>query len=199
MRFLIAVVVCLLIAVPAGADLLELYSFDDVQYGAGASKARSQMFSPTESTPDNGLIAGDLFDQVGMKLDVSDGESITFDLKLFAWNTDYGTTIAGTPIAQSLGVSISNAFYDYITVDCAPQDAGGVYLIQCYISAFSGENWGFARSSSGDGGTNNEAFNDSGMKTDREYQVQLQTVVVPEPSSMAIFGLGLIGLVRRRK
>lgn len=180
----------------ADTGLVDLYSADDYQYfGSGANgKSRSQHFSPAESTPTT--LDDPQFDSAAFKIALNDGEALAADLMLYSWNTDYTTTIGGAPIA-SMGVNLSGPFDDWVTLACAPQDASGQYLLRLAVGTVTGIDFGLFRSNSNDGGANNDAFNDSGIKTDREYQVRLNGV--PEPSALGLLLLGSLGMLRRRR
>jgi hypothetical protein len=164
----------------ASAAPTELYSADDFQYfGPGANgKRRSQHFSPTESTP-TALGGADTFRDASYRIALDSGESLTGTLYLYTWTGDYATTIAGTPLG-SVAVSESGPVDTWITVSASSdQAATGQYLLSLLVGTVTGTDFGLYRSASDDGGTNNDAYNDASLKTDREYQVQLAGGTLP--------------------
>ena len=156
----------------------ELYSGEDYQYfGTGAiGKSRSQRFSPTTSTP-NSLLPSDTFTAVGMYVRMgTSGESANVTLRLYAWNTDYNTTIAGTVLAGPDIFDITTSSPEWIEVTpSAALSAGGSYLLRCTVNSMTyvSAGLGIGRSNSDDGGPGNDAYNDADLKTDREYRVRL--------------------------
>jgi len=190
----IAVVLCG--AMTAQAGFVGLYSEDGFQYfGPGANgQRRSQHFSPTQSTPNT--LSDPQFDSAGFRITTDAGEALTGTLELYVWNTDIATTVAG-PILGSVPVNVSGAFDAYIDVPVAPQPASGQYLLSLLVGTVTGADFGLRNSNSNDGGPNNDAYNATGIKTDREYQVRLNGV--PEPVSLALLGLGGVFLLLRRR
>lgn len=189
----------------ANAGVIELYSAEDFQYsGTGAiGSQRSQQFSPSESTPNsaNPLNPAEaLFDSVGMKFKMgAPGENATITLSVFSWQGNYASTLGSAPLAQQANINLPSGFENWIDLSLStPQPTSGQYLISAHINSMTYINTGFGvwRSNSNDGGPNNTAYNGSTAQSNREYQVRLN--VVPEPASLALFGLGAIALLRRR-
>jgi hypothetical protein len=200
-------VVCFLAVFLCGAMAAEgavvgLYSDDDYQYfGPGANgQRRSQHFSPLESTPNAlGGPGQTAFDSAAFEVTLDAGEALTGTLELFAWNTDFSTTVGGTPIASG-AVNLAGPITTQIQLNFAAQEADSnddQYLLSLLVGTVTGADFGFRRSNSNDGGSNNDAYNGTGIKTDREYQVWLNAV--PEPSSLALLLVGGLGLLRRRR
>jgi hypothetical protein len=189
-------------ATAAEATVVGLYSDDDYQYfGPGANgKRRSQHFSPTESTPNAlGGPGQTAFNSAAFEVTLDAGEALTGRLELYAWNTDYSTTIGGTPIAWA-DLNLMGPVTTQQQLFFPPQEADSSddqYLLSLLVGTVTGTDFGLRRSNSNDGGPNNDAYNDSGIKTDREYQVWLNAV--PEPSSLALLLVGGLGLLRRRR
>ena len=207
-RFFRTLGLCVAVAllVVTAASAFELYSPAGTYPGdyyqlfgtASIGKARSQHFCPTLAQ--NPLLATDTFDRAGFKVRLETaGEILTFNLKLFAWNTDYATTIAGAPIGQTLNVVKTTPAEDWVYVDCAPQSAAGQYLLYLYVVNYQNADtgWQLYKRYDNMGGTNNDAFNDATLQTTREYIVDLNVVPVPEPSSFAVLGLGLLPILRK--
>jgi hypothetical protein len=189
----------------AEATLIELYSADDYQYfGTGAVGAdRSQRFSPSQSTPNSlnpGVPATAQFDRAAMKLRMGTaGESANVNLTLYPWVTDYATSLAQTPIAQLTNLVLTYPSDDWVELSFAPRNSSGQYLLSAHINSMTYVSVGFGvyRSNSNDGGTNNDAYNNSTMQTNREYQVRLNAV--PEPVTLCLLAMGGLGMVRRRR
>jgi hypothetical protein len=180
-RYTCLAAVLLLVAGVAGevyAQKLELYSDEDYQYfGAGAiGKSRSQRFSPTTSTP-NSLSPSNTFTGVGMYVRIGiSGESANVTLRLYEWNTDYSTTIAGPVLAGPDVFDISTTSPQWIEVTpSTPLAASGSYLLRCTVNGvtYVSSGFGIRRSNGNDGGPGNDAYNDADLKTDREYQIRL--------------------------
>ncbi len=184
---------------------LELYSAEDYQYaGTGAvGSERSQRFSPSESTPNsvNPLDPTEaFFDAAAMKFKMgAAGESAQIDLTLYPWVTDYNTSLAQTPIAQITDLVLPSGFEDWVELSLTtPQSSSGQYLISAHIDSmvYVSAGFGVYRSNSGDGGPNNDAYNGSSVKTDREYQVRINPM--PEPATLSLLALGGLALRRRK-
>jgi hypothetical protein len=192
----LALAVLLGVAMTAEAALISLYSDDDYQYFGPAAngKRRSQHFSPTQSSPNT--LADPSFDSAGMWFETDELSTVSGTLELYTWTGDPGSSVGGTPIASS-PVNLGTGYDGYIDLLFAPQPASGQYFISFLVGTVTGQDFGLRRSASDDGGTNNDAFNDTGIKTDREYQVRLNGV--PEPATLALIALGVPFLVRRKR
>jgi hypothetical protein len=184
--------------------------------GIGAGFECGQRFSPSSAL--HSVSADKCFDQVSMLVGTSgahagpsgectcgapDGlafllvppESFTYQMKLWLWDTDYATTIAGTPVADS-GVQtwvatadpitlITNGMYQWVSLSLPTRlSANGQYFVQFLPisqtpSSDSGTYWGVWRNPLTDGangGSGNEAYNGALLQTDREYIVRLDVV-----------------------
>lgn len=224
-RLLLAAAISLTVAMVAQATTFDLYTTVAAPgqykvFGAANTpgKERAQVFNATTSTP-NALATTDEFDSVSFEACVLQTyTSISFSLALYNWNTNYATTIAGTPIGTSglytmtsgakgggtiVDLSEANRVVQTATVSLAePVTANATYMLRLLVSSNDpdhnyGGNWGLLYSGSNSGGTNNDAYNDAAKKTDREYQIRLN--VVPEPgTALALLG-GLLLVVRRRR
>ena len=186
----------------AEATLVSLYSDEDYQYfgAAAAGKRRSQHISPTQSTPNAiGGVGQTSFDSAGLWFTLDAGEAVTGTLSLYAWNTDYTTTIGGASIA-STAVNLSGVYDAFVDLSFAAQEADSnddQYLLSFLVGSVTGADFGLRRSDSNDGGSNNDAYNDSGLKPDREYQVRLNAT--PEPTTLSLLALGGLALFRKRR
>lgn len=200
----LAVLTCVVLSLSgaASAGLVDLYAADNwIIFGTNSiGHTRSQHFSPLQSTP-VALAPTEMFYESALKLrlDVT-GETLTYNLRLFNWNTDYNTTVLGAPIATSMGNTRVGPYEDYIGVTSGLLPAAGQYLLQIevlnYIMPVGDTGWNLWRSQANNGGTNNDAFNDATLRTDREYQIRLN--VVPEPGSLAVLAVGLVPLLAPR-
>jgi hypothetical protein len=156
---------------------VQLYSDEDWQYfGPGANgQRRSQRFSPTESTPTS-ISPTDTFTQLGFRFALDGGEGLTGWLQLFAWDTDYATTIAGPVLAQA-AFNLGGPVDVWLPITASsPQLGSGQYLLSLLVDTVTGTDFGLRKSTSNDGGPNNDAYNAATLKTDREYQVRIYDV-----------------------
>lgn len=180
-------------AMAAQAELVELYSPEDykVQGSGSIGKTRSQRFNATMSTP-NSVPAGNYFDKAAMRLNLDPGECWTFRIRLFAWNTNIATTLAGTPIATSADVTYTGPDTQWLEITFPAQPVAGDYLLSLYTVSMSQMTIGYGiyESNQNDGGPNQDAYSDTGLKTDREWQVRLN--VVANPSCVSPSGISML-------
>lgn len=198
------VMVVLVAAGTASATLVDLYSEDDAVLAGSAANGhtRNQRISPTQSTPNSiGGPGQESFDSVAMHIGYTDPtESGTVRLRLFAWSVDISTTLAGAPIADTGDFAVPAPSDLWLTLSLpAPQPATGQYLVSLLIVSTSQNPAGLRiyRSNSNDGGTNNDAYHDTTLRTDREFSVRLNAM--PEPASLSLLVLGLPLVLRRRR
>jgi len=181
-RYLIPIFLVLLCLVPDAwcQTDVQLYSDEDWQYfGSGANgQRRSQRFSPTESTP-NSLDPLDAFTRVGLRIQLDAGEGLVGQVQLFAWDTDYATTIGGPVLASASFNSPGPADIWWQITAPSPQPASGQYLLSLNITTVTGTDFGLRKSTANDGGPNNDAYNEASLKTDREYQVRIFDAAPP--------------------
>lgn len=205
MKGIVMGALCVLItgSVAAALGPVDLYSFDDVQLSASGSTTRAQHFSPTESTP-NALLPTDLFDWAALGIVIQGNDTLGGTLSLYTWNTNYATTKLGAALASapvSLTGPGSGSAVHYIPLTPAvPLSASGQYMIELAVTSYGAtgtSGWGLERSNSNDGGTNNDAFNNGSLQTNREYQVRLN--VVPEPATLSLLIMGLAVVARRKR
>jgi hypothetical protein len=207
MRFVTCLAILALAVVGAQASLIQLYSLDDLQYsGGGAGTTRGQHFSPTQATPNglSGTGSESFFDAAALGIGVQDTDTLQGTLYLFTWNTDYSTSIGGTALGSTpvnLAGPGSGAQTTWLDVaPAAPLAASGQYLLHLEITGYSSPGttgWYLERSSSDDGGPNNQAFNNGSAASSREYGVRVNAI--PEPTTLSLLGLAVLPLLRRRR
>jgi hypothetical protein len=188
-RVVLSVLLLALVAVQVYGQPLELYSAEPglFQYsGTGAvGSSRSQHFTPTTSTPGS-LPATAFFSAAGMYLRVGvDTENANITMSLYQWDTDFDTTILGTPLAGPSTFDVTNTAPEWFEVEAAaPLSAGDSYLLRCQINSMTYVSSGFGvwKSDSDDGGPGNDAYNGNSARTDREYQVRL---TIPPSTSVS--------------
>lgn len=183
------VLLCLALEAWCQTDV-QLYSDEDWQYfGSGANgQRRSQRFSPSESTPTS-IDPTDTFTEVGFRFQLDADEALSGTLQLFAWNTDYATTIAGPVLGQSgfvIGAPWAIDVWVW-TVASSPQSGSGQYLLSLLIGTVTGTDFGLRKSTANDGGPNNDAYNAATLRTDREYQVRIYDVTGPAVHDWSLY------------
>ena len=207
-RIIIGLVVVAFAAATAQASLIQLYSLElnDPQYSASGSTTRGQHFSPTQATPNPLSGTGNqvFFAAAALGIGVQNTDTLQGTLSLFAWNTDYATSVGGAALGSAPvnltgpGSGAQTTWLDI--VPAAPLAAASQYLLHLQITGYvnSGTTgWYLERSSSDDGGTNNDAFNNGSAASSREYGVRLNAI--PEPTTLSLLGLAALTLLRRRR
>jgi hypothetical protein len=189
-RYLISIFLVLLCLAPEAwcQTDVQLYSDEDWQlFGPGANgQRRSQRFSPTESTPTS-VNSGDTFTRVGFRIQLDGGEGLTGQLQLFAWDTDYATTIAGPTLAAASFNSPGPADIWWQITASSPQPASGQYLLSLLVGTVTGADFGLRKSTADDGGPNNDAYNAATLRTDREYQVRIFDATSPSVEAWELY------------
>ncbi len=191
-RFVYAAMAFLLGGVVA-ADAAELLLYNaNASYGQSSyPRRRSQHFSATQSTP-NSVPVGYLFDKAAMRVEVQTGSTWTFALELYSWHTDYATTLVPANLIATTGDVTVSGETRWIEVDLTsnPQDASGQYLLSLNIKSGDSFPCSILYDPVGDGGTNNDAYTDATLRTDREFQVRLN--VYPNPSCVTPFTISAV-------
>lgn len=174
--FLVCLAIVTVVSAAQSQAPHDLYNAVDYQYsGTGAIGGfRSQRFSPTTAvnpySSDFNLV------EMNMRMGVA-GESSNVTLRLYAWDTDYNTSVAGPVLAGPATFDITSTTGQWFGVSSATDlPAGASYLLECRVNSMTyvSSGLGHFRQPDNNGGTNNDAYTaTTGPRTDREYAVRL--------------------------
>jgi hypothetical protein len=204
-----AVVICVVGAVTAQATYIyDLYGGTTTSAAAagtgGNGYARAEQFNPT--TAFNPVPAGEFITAVSMyAMQQNAGEAGSVQLKVYQWNTNPATTVAGAVLGQSAVIPLiaGSGPTQIRAVLTTQQPTSGMYFAALWLSGISGPlGIDINGLKTNTGGASNDAWNSNSSgwgtaRTDREYSVVLE--VTPEPMTIAMLGLGGLILVRRRR
>lgn len=188
-RFLYGALAFLLtgtVTVDAATDVL-LYNVTGAAGQSNYPRRRSQHFSATQSTP-NSVAPGYLFNAAAMQVDVAAGSTWKFILELYRWDTDYATTLVPANLLGATSETTVSGETKWLIVDMSsnPQDVSGQYLLSLNVTSGDSTPCNILNYDGvGNGGTNNDAFTDATLRTDREFNVRL--TVYPNPACVTPF------------
>lgn len=145
-------------------------------------------------------------DDLGLVLSRVDNGPLNVQFKLYSWN---GSNISGASLFQSSVLSVNNSISQLYTFDTNVNLVSGNQYMALFDTSGIGNTTapasGFTSISNASyaGGSffwertsGNGVWNSSGGDT--LFAANLTTASVPEPSTLAIFALGFMGLVARR-
>lgn len=181
--FLLVFVLVLGLASAASSAPVILYSGPDASPPlAGPAQnglIRAQEFNAIDSTPDNGLATSATFTTAGIQCNITGTDTATLSMRLWLWNTNYATTIAGTPLAGPTVYNLTTTPTWCNVTSGTPLTVNATYLLTWDQSNIVGIGYTTQWSNSNDGGPNNDAFHNGTVQTNREYLVQIDGGSLP--------------------
>jgi len=176
-------------ATASGTTTATSVLYNQVNYvlSASGSQVRAQHFNPSTAYAGSIPSSAQIY-SVGFSVQTAAGESVTFNLALYNWNTNYSTTIGGTPIATRTGIVQSGANTVWQTLSLStPIAANADYMLVMTHTSFTGSiGVGMERDYPGpwSQGGSQEAWQNGVFKSDRQFNVQLLYTYSCSPPSV---------------